>query len=95
MRFTRKHVTVALVLVGFAPYLPLAQKTGSLGANAQSQANRQQSPVALTPADGLSVIAAALDSRLHSGRQGDCSHLVHAIYMRAGLSYPYASSADL
>jgi len=48
----------------------------------------------LTPDDGLSVIAAALDSRTlrHSG---DCSHLVHAIYERAGFQYTYASSTDL
>jgi cell wall-associated NlpC family hydrolase len=48
----------------------------------------------LTPDDGLSVIAAALDSRKlrHSG---DCSHLVHAIYERAGFHYIYVSSYDL
>lgn len=49
----------------------------------------------LSPDEGLSVIAAALDSkvRLHPGR--DCSHLVHAIYQRAGFPYSYASSDDL
>jgi cell wall-associated NlpC family hydrolase len=49
----------------------------------------------LTPDDRLSVIAAALDpkSRLYSQR--DCSHLVHAIFERAGFTYAYASSSDL
>jgi len=49
----------------------------------------------LSPDEGLSVIAAALDRkvRLHSGR--DCSHLVHAVYERAGFPYRYASSDDL
>ena len=49
----------------------------------------------LSQDDRLSVIAAALDTRvrLHSGR--DCSHLVHAIYERAGFPYAYAPSSDL
>jgi cell wall-associated NlpC family hydrolase len=49
----------------------------------------------LSPDEGLSVIAAALDRkvRLHSGR--DCSHLVHGVYARAGFPYRYASSDDL
>ena len=56
---------------------------------------RSKAPATLTEDDGLSVIAAALDSRTHIGRQNDCSHLVHAIYDRAGFSYPYSSSSDL
>jgi hypothetical protein len=96
MRFNRRHgMTVVLVLFGFAPYPLSAQKTGSSGAIAHAHANRHQAPVTLTPDDGLSVIAAALDSRVHTGWQRDCSHLVHAIYIRAGFSYPYASSSNL
>ena len=49
----------------------------------------------LSQDDGLSVIAAALDARTQATRQRDCSHLVHAIYLRAGFPYPYASSSDL
>jgi hypothetical protein len=49
----------------------------------------------LTPDDRLSVIAAALDSKLRLYSEHDCSHLVHAIYERAGFSYDYASSSDL
>ncbi len=52
-------------------------------------------PAVLTPEDGLSVIAAALDARVKASRQPDCSHLVHAIYLQAGFPYPYASSSDL
>jgi len=49
----------------------------------------------LSQDDGLSVIAAALDPKVrrYSGR--DCSHLVHAIYERAGFPYTYASSSQL
>jgi len=49
----------------------------------------------LTPDDGLAVIAAALDSRVHLDHEPDCSHLVHAIYTRAGFPYSYAPSSDL
>jgi cell wall-associated NlpC family hydrolase len=54
----------------------------------------------LSADDGLSVIAAALDPKvrrsLYAKNQGrDCSHLVHAIYERAGFPYAYASSSDL
>ena len=52
-------------------------------------------PAVLSPDDGLSVIAAALDAQVKAARQRDCSHLVHAIYLRAGFPYPYASSSDL
>src|SRR5207244_12569315 len=45
--------------------------------------------------DGLAVIAAALDSRVRIRAKRDCSHLVHAIYDRAGFPYSYASSSDL
>ncbi len=49
----------------------------------------------MTADDGLAVIAAALDSRIHLDHEPDCSHLVHAIYTRAGFPYSYAPSSDL
>jgi len=49
----------------------------------------------LTPDDGLAVISAALDSKVRRYSGHDCSHLVHAIYERAGFPYTYASSDDL
>lgn len=49
----------------------------------------------LDKADRQRVIAAALDSKQHRRGERDCSHLVHAIYQRAGFSYPYAPSDDL
>jgi len=49
----------------------------------------------LTQDDRLSVIAAALDSKVRQHSVHDCSHLVHAIYQRAGFGYSYASSSDL
>lgn len=49
----------------------------------------------LTLDDRLSVIAAALDARVRSRSERDCSHLVHAIYEQAGFPYVYAPSSDL
>ena len=49
----------------------------------------------LSTDERLSVIAAALDSKTRQLSQHDCSHLVHAIYERAGFTYAYASSFDL
>jgi NlpC/P60 family len=44
---------------------------------------------------GADLPLAALDSSIHRGPQRDCSHIVHAVYDRAGFHYPYASSSDL
>lgn len=49
----------------------------------------------LTPDDGMAVISAALDTERHFVSNYDCSHLVHAIYQRAGFPYVYASADDL
>jgi len=49
----------------------------------------------LNPNEGLAILGAALESR-HRGKSGsDCSHLVQAIYQRAGFPYSYANSAEL
>jgi cell wall-associated NlpC family hydrolase len=50
---------------------------------------------ALSADDRLAVIASALDSKTPHSAERDCSHLVHAIYERAGFPYAYASSDDL
>ncbi len=43
----------------------------------------------------LAVLASALDSKTPRFSERDCSHLVHAIYERAGFPYTYADSDDL
>ena len=50
---------------------------------------------ALSADERLAVIASALDSKTPRYAERDCSHLVHAIYERAGFPYSYASSDDL
>jgi hypothetical protein len=49
----------------------------------------------VTADEGLAVLSAALESRANSDSESDCSHLVHAIYERAGFPYSYANSTSL
>lgn len=43
----------------------------------------------------MAIIGAALEGRFKNGEKGDCSHLVHEIYTKAGFPYPYANSIQL
>jgi cell wall-associated NlpC family hydrolase len=101
MQFSAKKVG-ALTLCGLAfsaspaqPQIQAARSGDAITHVRREKARRRPSPAVLTPDDGLSVIAAALDARVQATRQRDCSHLVHAIYLQAGFPYPYASSSDL
>jgi cell wall-associated NlpC family hydrolase len=101
MRFRAKTTAAVLVcgLVSSAVSLnSRAQEPDNSDATVQvhrEKEKRRPAPVVLSPDDGLSVITAALDAHVRAARQRDCSHLVHAIYLRAGFSYPYAKSSDL
>jgi cell wall-associated NlpC family hydrolase len=76
-------------------YSASGQAVSNSGVIHPSGAARQRGSAMLSADDGLSVIAAALDSRDYAEREDDCSHLVHAIYQRAGFTYRYADSSDL
>ncbi|MBZ5687091.1 MAG: C40 family peptidase [Acidobacteriia bacterium] len=77
------------------------------GALSQAQGTNKASPPGVKPArvpanrrtlstrDRSSVIAVALHSKGTRDAGRDCSHLVHAIYERAGFPYAYADSDDL
>lgn len=93
MRFNPTSVALALILCAFTPGLGAAQKIES--PEAASHVHAGPHGRAFSPDDGLSVISAALDSHIRTTSEADCSHLVHAIYEKAGFSYPYASSTDL
>lgn len=54
--------------------------------------SKPAAPDTVSADDGLSIIAAALDPAVRRYAGHDCSHLVHAIYERAGFSYTYANS---
>lgn len=96
----RMRIAVVALSFGLASCLAFGQQTA--GANA-SHTVRQSIPEnhtrkiqrTLTPDDGLAVISAALDSKVHMLSGQDCSHLVHAIYERAGFTYSYANSYEL
>ena len=60
-----------------------------------SQHAQRLTSATLTGEEGLAVLDAALKSHQRPGLKSDCSHLVHAIYERAGFPYAYVSSADL
>lgn len=49
----------------------------------------------LTADEGLAILGAALESRHHVNAHADCSHLVQAIYERAGFPYAYSTSSEL
>ena len=49
----------------------------------------------VTADDGLTILGAALEHRYKTEKRSDCSHLVHAIYDKAGFPYKYQSSSDL
>ena len=97
MRIQANSGIVALIC-GLALCVCSAQQvprpTGT-AAEASSKNHARKIDRTLSPDDGLSVIAAALDSRMRVNSELDCSHLVHQIYVRAGFSYSYASSTDL
>ncbi len=63
--------------------------------NASANHRQKSANRTLTPDDGLGVISAALDPKVRRYAGHDCSHMVHAIYERAGFPYSYASSDDL
>jgi len=100
MRIARSPVTAAL-LCGLALCVCSAQETPgetapSTKTKRAASANHARRPDrTLTPDDGLAVISAALDPKVRRYAGHDCSHLVHAIYERAGFPYAYASSDDL
>jgi hypothetical protein len=53
------------------------------------------SPRLVSSDQGLAIIGAALESRKPTDSNADCSNLVHAIYERAGFTYPYSNSSEL
>ena len=93
---TRVKPTVAALLCGLVLCASIAQAESRQTKASSTNANQgQKTDQTLSPDDGLSVIAAALDFRARRYSERDCSHLVHAIYERAGFRYPYARSSDL
>ena len=99
MRISRKPALAAL-FCGLALCVCPAQQNSRQRAAAPSQPETNENYArrtdkTLTADEGLAVISAALDRRVRRQSGQDCSHLVHAIYQRAGFPYTYAPSNDL
>jgi len=104
MRFHAKRVLLLLLLYVAAARVALAQEKGANSNGAyrvtrETPALQQQKPIGFRPltlSEGLTILAAALDSRHYRADfSADCSHFVHGLYERAGFPYEYASSSDL
>ncbi|MBZ5550510.1 MAG: C40 family peptidase [Acidobacteriia bacterium] len=102
MRFHAKGALFCLLLCLAATTVASEQKQRASSSGAHpvtgKAPDRQQKAIQsrpLTLEQGLAILGAALDSRHHAGFPSDCSHLVHALYARAGFPYEYASSSDL
>lgn len=100
MRSRRNGVFLFLVLCTVAGATAQQTRDASAKTHPSSSTDASQPAQPLTSAtltgeEGLAVLGAALKSHPRPPLKSDCSHLVHAIYERAGFPYAYASSTDL
>jgi hypothetical protein len=63
--------------------------------HAKAQMKPSSGTQLLSADEGLSILGAALEGRYKTQSRSDCSHLVHAIYEKAGFPYKYQKSSDL
>jgi hypothetical protein len=79
----------------------MVMNLGWLGSAQEKQTHLvEQSPLSKAPRlisldEGMAIIGAALQVRYQRHPKEGCSHLVHAIYKKAGFPYPYADSREL
>ncbi len=76
-----------------------ATSAGTIATNQPQEDSSNRTHVKKQPGlssdERLAVLASALDSKTPRYAERDCSHMVHAIYERAGFPYNYADSDDL
>jgi len=87
------RIAGAIALLWLATGLSLF--TQSAPAKTHASSRNPAKPKTISADDGLSIIAAALDPAVRRYAGNDCSHLVHAIYQRAGFAYAYDNSDAL
>ncbi len=89
-------LSVPLCAISFAQDRPQARKMGDRIAGQDTDTDpRSGATRPLNLSEGLAILGAALESR-HRGKSGsDCSHLVQAIYERAGFPFSYVNSSEL
>ena len=92
---------IVILILGLAVCSVPAQDTTAVDQDSHPSkvtgggAARHRRKSSLNKDDRQAVIVAALASRKHRYGEHDCSHLVHAIYERAGFPYTYVPSDDL
>lgn len=84
----------AFTSVALAQHTPKSTDKHSVETSAKLVSESTSSRL-LTADEGLAIIGAALETRHGTHSNGDCSHLVHAIYEQAGFPYRYADSSQL
>jgi NlpC/P60 family len=94
MHLKAKGVRLVLACL-LIPATLAAQQGGKARRGATQSPDESRAQSLLNTSEGLTVIAAALESRDGSLSRLDCSHLVHSVYQRAGFPYSYVSSSDL
>jgi len=82
--------TLKLVLLFLSLLVVIAMPVTRAKADDDSTAT-----VLLSPDQGEALAAFALHSEKRIRTKPDCSHLVHQLYVRAGLIYPYEDSRVL
>ncbi|MFZ0732339.1 MAG: hypothetical protein WAM79_08455 [Candidatus Sulfotelmatobacter sp.] len=95
---SRRRIATAALLCAIFCAAALGQDHAQDSANVGRQdakRNHRKHRRTLDSDERLAVLAAALDSKIPRYRESDCSHLVHAIYDRAGFPYEFATSDDL
>src|SRR5215471_14232588 len=90
MRLRPQAIFCALLVWILAPAAAFAQQSRS-----PEHEPGKTTPRLLTTNDGLAILSAALESRHRPSANPHCSHLVHAIYEKAGYPYVYQRSSDL
>lgn len=95
MRVQFRSMAMAALLCGYVLSAFGQQSGADRLARSNSTRREVRTRRLLSPDDGLAVISAALDTRRHFASNRDCSHLVHAIYQRAGFPYEYSTTDDL
>lgn len=98
MRICFKAVWVVLFTVLLWCQCPAQGKGAADSVNPHTRSNSDrfaERKHTLNADERSSVVSVAFDARKLRYSEHDCSHLVHAIYARAGFPYAYATSDDI
>jgi cell wall-associated NlpC family hydrolase len=85
----------ALLCVGRSSFVRAQDSEPRWRAGRYDATNPPIESLLVSPDEGLDILGAALDTRHRFTTGRDCSHLVHALYERAGFPYPYSNSREL